>query len=126
MNWYRNKANANGYDGYCKTCSSKLKEGNRKEKARLAEKKQLEEITRRMLLEERERIKTLGLDKSKLKLNKGQVYKVKWTDRNRVEVFEGKLIQDTTNHVTLQNKNGIRESFLKVDLLIKNEYEVFQ
>jgi len=65
-----------------------------------------------------------GLKLDELKLNIGQAYKIKMTDRNRVAIFEGKLIQDTINHVTLQNKKGIRESFLKVDLLLKNEYEV--
>lgn len=131
LNWHRNKANANGYDSYCKICRNKIKREKTRERAKLAEKKQLlaekkqlDEITRRMLLEERERIKDLGLDISKLRLNVGQVYKVKMTDRNRITNFEGKLIQDTINHVTLQNRKGIRESFLKVDLLIKEEYEV--
>lgn len=65
-----------------------------------------------------------GLDLNDLKFNEGQIYKIKIIDRNKIKIFEGRLIQDTINHITIQNKIGIRESFLKKDLLIKEEYEV--
>lgn len=123
LNWYRNKSNANGYDSYCKICSNKIKREKTRERAKLAEKKQLDDIAKRMLLEERERIKNLGLDLENLKLNIGQAYKIKQTERNRTTTFEGKLIQICDRHLVFKNKNGRCESFLKADLLLEHKYE---
>ena len=62
-----------------------------------------------------------GLQLNKIKVQLGQVYEIAPPKIRKKEqsCFKGVLIQETKNHITLKNKNGIRETFLKVDLLLK-------
>lgn len=123
LNWHRDKSSSNGFDTYCKECSNKIKREANKERARIAEKKQLEEITKRMLLEESIRIQGLGLAIADVKLKVGQAYKIKTYYRNEAELYQGTLIQDCDKHLVFRGKNGRCESFLKVDLLLEHEYK---
>ena len=66
-----------------------------------------------------------GLQLNKLQVKLGQVYKIA-TPKKKGEpqgYFIGTLIQETKVHITLKNKNGRCESFLKADLLLR-EYEI--
>lgn len=46
----------------------------------------------------------------------GKIYKIKTAHRREWTEFKGVVIQDTERFVTLRNKKGIVESFLKGDL----------
>lgn len=46
------------------------------------------------------------------------IYKPDGRGGHKPIAFKGKLIHQTKDFITLQNKNGIRESFLKVDFMI--------
>lgn len=67
-----------------------------------------------------------GLSIKDLNLKLGQVYKIKLPIRSTNETapnkFIGKLEQICSNHLVFRNKKGYCESFLKVDLLLENEY----
>lgn len=66
-----------------------------------------------------------GLQLNKLQVKLGQVYKIA-TPKKKGEpqgYFIGTLIQETKVHITLKNKNGRCETFLKADLLLR-EYEI--
>lgn len=57
------------------------------------------------------------------KYKEGKTYEVSWKKDNRIDkpgsnVFKGKLLQETKDHITLINKRGLRESFLKVDFYL--------
>lgn len=61
---------------------------------------------------------------SDIKIETGQVYTVS-SNNSRKKVknyFKGEVIQVTQRHITLKDKNGRRETFLKADILLK-EYE---
>lgn len=67
---------------------------------------------------------TEALDKTEienLSFKEGKTYLVKYKPDGRGGhkpiTFKGKLIHQTKDFITLQNKNGIRESFLKVDFM---------
>lgn len=62
---------------------------------------------------------------SDVKAKVGQVYIVSRnnTRKKSKNYFKGEVIQVTQRHITLKNKNGIRETFLKADILLK-EYEI--
>lgn len=70
-----------------------------------------------------------GLGLKELKVIKGNDYEIKKTmtgsnKQKRMKLcFEGELIQETKVHITLKNKNGRCETFLKADLLLR-EYEI--
>lgn len=58
----------------------------------------------------------------KISYKVGQLYKATIKeDRNITRFFRGTLIQETKDHITLQNKRGTRESFMKVDFMINDK-----
>lgn len=62
-----------------------------------------------------------GIPKEKIYGNQyklGKSYEVETKHRGEVYKFRGKIIQETDDFVTLQNKKGIRESFLKKDFYL--------
>lgn len=70
-----------------------------------------------------------ALQLNKVKVTKGKCYQIKkaMAGSNRKKTlklyFEGELIQETKVHITLRNKVGRCETFLKADLLLR-EYEI--
>ncbi|MSU01894.1 hypothetical protein [Tissierella pigra] len=62
-----------------------------------------------------------GLNLSLVKLEIGKEYEVfmpKQESQKLDDYFKGVFIQDTTRHITLKNKLGYCQSFLKADILI--------
>lgn len=59
------------------------------------------------------------------KFKKGQIYRIATlTGRRKTDnKITGKLIHQNENHFTIQDKRGIRESFLKADIMIR-EYGI--
>lgn len=61
-----------------------------------------------------------GLKLNKIKLELGQSYRIaKPLGRKKQEYFKGTMIHETNRHITLKSKNGVCETFLKVDLLLQ-------
>lgn len=57
----------------------------------------------------------------RLKFNIGDEFKIRIKTRLKAgeyRIQEGKVIQDCPRHVILESPKGIRESFLKIDLLM--------
>lgn len=91
------KAGINGLTARCKFCHRKVVKKYKERKVR----ERSQEITR------------MDLAKEKYKL--GRLYEVNVKERTGRRLFRGKLIQETDRFITLENKNKIRESFLKID-----------
>lgn len=55
----------------------------------------------------------------KIKYKKGRIYRVSYRiEKFTTGYFEGELIQEEKNFITLKNKKGLIESFLKADFEI--------
>ncbi|MGJ0847447.1 hypothetical protein ACR77J_12220 [Tissierella praeacuta] len=69
-----------------------------------------------------EYVEEFGLNLSEIKLKIGKEYEVfmpKQENAKLDDFFKGILIQDTPRHITLKNKLGYCQSFLKADILMK-------
>lgn len=128
--FYRHKNYADELNKKCKTCMKRedkirhRKRGKRKkEEGENKKTKRIDPMPKKMRWSEEGR-PPQALDKRKIQTKKykeGQIYEVKMKPdirKNLPNIFRGKLIQETMDHVTLVNKKGIRESFLKVDFNI--------
>lgn len=109
---------------HCKNKQDRERYKKNKEKEREGKEKKEPERTDRMPIKMKMKRPPRALKKEVIQAKKykeGQIYEVKMKPdirKNLPNIFRGKLIQETMDHVTLVNKKGIRESFLKVDFNI--------
>ena len=123
--WHKKSNTKDGYLEQCKVCRNerqamfrqKRKDEKAKAKYELAMKEHdiLKKKYLKLLKEESEEDRKQGLKFKKLDISKGKKYKI--------GTFKGECIQITDNHCVFKRNDGRCESFLKVDLLMK-EYEV--
>ena len=114
-------------DRYFKLKSNKLKSRKQVKKEIEATKRELEqrqvnEINKRLANEEEAHI-SQGLQFKKLKLVKGNKYKIDYDYRGETRSCKGKLIQDCSTHLVFKTNIGYCESFLKSDLLTTYKYK---
>lgn len=111
---------------HCKNKQDRERYKKNKEKEREGKEKKEPERTDRMPIKMKMKRPPQALDLNKIQAKKykeGKVYEVKWKPKGQgngseSQYFKGKLIQETKDHITLENKRGIRQSFLKVDFYI--------
>lgn len=102
--FHRNKYRKDGLHNQCKGCRKSLNREPRKKQKSRRETHIKEEV--------------IGITVKDLKRYKlGQVYKIETKHRAEIIKFKGKMIQDTERFITLRNKRGIVESFLKIDFM---------
>lgn len=102
---------------YCKTCTGKyhVKYHEKKKK----ERKKFEKIYRGPILDMSNALNLKIISKKQYKL--GQTYKVIIKEDKRTNWglnFQGKLVGETDYFIILENKNKVRECFLKKDFYL--------
>lgn len=76
---------------------------------------------KKMTKVEKKTTEEMGLDLSLVKLKLGKEYEVfmpKQENAKLDDYFKGIFIQDTPRHITIENKLGYCQSFLKADILM--------
>lgn len=108
--FHRRTKSSTGFASYCKKCSSEVAKERKSRKAEIAKEK-----------EKQRKEKEVQVEPPKFYLDKTYTVITKMSNEDKVKrEFSGRCIYHDKRLLTLRNKKGITETFLKMDFVTKD------